>query len=288
MKNNKLDYIINRLNQIIVRLKNHHIDSFSAQIAFYMLLSIFPFLIVLFMVLTNLSVSYAEQLDSVYKLIPTEAATIIKDYLEYSASITSGGKLTSLVFVALWMSSNAMTALMKSFNMAYDIIETRGYFKKKILGMLCSILTIILIISALIIPNAGVNFMAFIRKYIEIPEMDLYIFNIIKWALSIVGFIITLGGLYIILPNKRVTIKEAMPGATMAFLGLVLNSFLFSYFVKEYSRYSIVYGGLAAVIILLMWLFLCGIILMLGVEINSFIQLKKVNRKKIQKNVDNS
>ncbi len=267
-------------NEIVKRIKSHHIESFSSQIAFFMLLSIFPYLIILFMILSQMSVSYAQEMTSIYNMIPDDAAKIIKDYLEYSAEITGGGGLSSLVVVSIWMSSNAMTALMKAFNVAYNIEETRNYFKRKVIGIVCTMLTILLIITALIIPNVAMILMSYIRKYLTIPEMNMQLFINIKNIMSLLVFIFVLGGLYVILPNKKIRAKEVIPGTIFSFFSLVFISYLFSYFVNEYSKYSLVYGGLAAVIILLIWLFICGLIIMFGAELNSIISEKNVRQRR--------
>lgn len=264
--------------EMIKRINDHYIESFSSQIAFFMLLSIFPYLIILFMILTNMSLSYSEEMTTIYRMMPDEVATIIKDYLEYSAEITGSGVLSPLVIISIWISSNAMTALMKALNMAYNVTETRKYIHRKLISVVCTLMTIILITIALLIPNIGVIFMTYIRKYLIIPEINIEFINFVKNVISITVFIFILGLLYYILPNKKFKVSSVIPGTIFSFFGLLFISYLFSYFVKEYSRYSLLYGGLAAVIILLMWLFLCGIILMIGGEINS-MKLEKRKKK---------
>ena len=76
----------------------------------------------------------------------------------------------------------------------------------------------------------------------------------------------------------KLKIKDVMVGTIFSFFGLLMISYLFGYFVKEFSRYSLVYGGLAAVIILMMWLYLCGHILMIGGEMNAMRRKKRLSR----------
>lgn len=270
------------VKNLLSRMKNHHIESFSSQIAFYLMLSIFPFLILLFMFLTNLSISYAEQMAYIYKVIPKEAASVIKDYLEYSKQF-SNSALSPLLIISIWMSSNAIVALMKAVNIAYDIPESRNYFVRKFIAILCTLMTIVLIVTALIIPTVGMNIMNFVRRYLDIPEMQIQIFNSIRILISFIVFIFVLGALYFILPNKKLKLKDIIPGTIFSFLGLMIISYLFAYFVTEFSSYSVVYGSLAAVIILLIWMFLCGMILMLGGELNAIYEERKLNIEKIQK-----
>jgi len=228
------------------------------------------------MLLTNLSISYADEMITIYKVIPEEAAVVIQDYLEYTKQF-SNSFLSPLIVISIWMSSNAIIALMKAFNVAYAIEETRNYFYRKLIAIVCTIMTLLLIIGGLVIPNIGIYVMNFIRRYMEVPEMNETFFRYFKALISLGIFVIVLGSLYFILPNKKVKFKEVIPGTIFSFLGLVIISYLFAYFVREFSRYSIVYGSLAAVIILLIWLFLCGLILMLGGEINA-IKYEKMKK----------
>lgn len=268
------------LKSLLQRIKDHHIESFSAQIAYFVFLSIFPYLILLFMFITKLSLSYVNEMEVLYSMIPSEAANIIKDFLSYSSELSTDKILSPLVIVSIWVSSNATLALMKSFNIAYNIVETRNYFYKKIIGIIATLITIVLIVIALFIPSLLILFLSTARQYVEIPEMSIILFNIIRRVISISSLFIVLGSLYIILPNKKIAIKSVIPGTVFSVLGLGVISYFFSYFVTEYSRYSLVYGGIAAVIILLVWLFLCGMILMLGGEINSILdEMKEFSEK---------
>lgn len=268
------------IKEILVRLKEHHVESFSSQIAFFMMLSIFPFLILLFMFLTELSLEAAEGMTDIYKVIPDQASGIIKDYLEYSEQF-SNKVFSPILVVAIWMSSNAVTALMKAVNIAYNLEETRNYVVRKGLAILYTLLIILVILTAIVIPNMGAFAMGYVRKYIEIPEMNLIIFNMLRVVVSATVLFLVLAFLYKTLPNMKLKYKAVMPGTIFAFFGLMLTSFLFSKFVQDYAQYSLVYGSLAAVIVLMIWLFLCGMILMLGSEINAIKYMLKQEKKQM-------
>jgi membrane protein len=174
--------------------------------------------------------------------------------------------------------------MMDALNMAYDQDESRSYFKKKILSVMTTLLTLVLIISALVLPNIGVYVVSFLRKFFYIPQVPELLFNIVKFVLASGIFFTILATLYFALPNCKLKIKEILPGTGFSFIGLLIISNLFGYFVKEFSRYSLVYGGLAAVIILMMWLYLCGHIIMIGGEINAMTTQKyKENHSKQSK-----
>jgi len=220
------------------------------------------------MLLTNLSISYQDQMVYIYNVVPEAVASIIQDHLDYSKQF-SNAVYWPLILTSLWLSSNAMVALMNAFNMAYDIKESRKYHRRKLIGMMTTVLTMILIVSALIIPNVGTYVMDTLRRYLPVPHIPDHLFNLVRFALGGFIFFTVLGILYYVLPNTKVRVKEILPGTLFSFFGLLIISYLFGYFVKEFSRYSLIYGGLAAVIILMMWLYLCGHIIMIGGEMNA-------------------
>lgn len=268
------------LEELIRRIKKHHISSFSSQIAFYMLLSLFPFLILLFMFLTKLSINYIDQMVYIYRVVPEAVEIIIEEYLQYSQQF-SDAIFSPLIFTSLWLSSNATMAMMDALNIAYDITESRPYYFKKIMGIFTTMLTLILIVAALVLPNIGAFILVYVGKVVALPVIPEALFNVIRFSLAAFLFFTILATLYFLLPNTKLKVKEVMPGTIFSFFGLLSISFLFGYFVKEFSRYSLVYGGLAAVIILMMWLYLCGHIIMIGGELNAMKHLKPLKLKKV-------
>ncbi len=264
------------LKELLKRAEEHHLVQFAAQTAYFVMLSIFPFIIILLMLLTSLSLNYTSEINYLYNVLPSAVVDIFVGYLDYSSKF-SDAIFSPILITALWMSTNGIIALMNSLNKAYEIKETRNYFYKKLIAMFMMILVLSLIVAALIIPNIGDSVIEFLRKFISIPPINPYFLLLFKGIIVLSTYFIVISLLYFILPNKKLKYKSIIPGTIFSSIGLALISYLFQVFVREFSKYSLVYGSISAIIVVLIWLYLCGIILIVGGEFNAILCEKKEN-----------
>ncbi|RKD21557.1 membrane protein [Caminicella sporogenes DSM 14501] len=261
--------------QIKNRFKSHNISAFSAQIAYFFLLSFFPFLIFLIAVLSYFSVSFDGAIDILAKVVPNEVTILIKDYVRALMPTRSINVLSVSFFATIWAASRGVDAFIVSLNNSYEIKEGRNFLFKKLLAMIYTILVALSICLALVIPNMGMDFLLWVSKYIEITYYFIKVWYYIRWIIIISILILVLGSLYYIAPNKKMKLIEIIPGTLFATFGWIIISIGFSFFVNNFKNFTIVYGSLAAVIVLMIWLYLSAIILMLGGEINSICSLYK-------------
>ncbi|WIF94165.1 YihY/virulence factor BrkB family protein [Caminicella sporogenes] len=265
--------------QIKNRFKSHNISAFSAQIAYFFLLSFFPFLIFLIAVLSYFSVSFDGAIDILAKVVPNEVTILIKDYVRALMPTRSINVLSVSFFATIWAASRGVDAFIVSLNNSYEIKEGRNFLFKKLLAMIYTILVALSICLALVIPNMGMDFLLWVSKYIEITYYFIKVWYYIRWIIIISILILVLGSLYYIAPNKKIKLIEIIPGTLFATFGWIIISIGFSFFVNNFKNFTIVYGSLAAVIVLMIWLYLSAIILMLGGEINSICSLyKKIHK----------
>jgi len=271
------------------RYKEHHITAFSAQMSYFFILSLFPFLIFLVALIGWFSIDNIEVMTNLSSIIPKEASQIILDYVKTLAS--SGSSIISVSIIAtLWSASKAINALMRALNIVYEVKETRGYFTIRLLGMFYTILFALAIILALVLPSMGMDFFDFIGKYVHIPSGFISTFTSLRWV-SVLTFLgLVLGTAHVVLPNSKITFKTTLPGTAFSLFGWIIISFGFSYFVQNFSRFTIIYGSLAAVIVLMIWMYMSSIILMFGGEINHYIleQTSSKNSKNKRKTKRNS
>lgn len=264
----KFKYIITELPG---RYSAHHVTAFSAQMAYFLVMSIFPALILLIGVLGRLSIEYSWDISGYVNLIPREASFILQEYIK-GLLVEDGGALLSVsgVFM-IYSASRGVNSLMRSLNMAYGIPEDRGFVRVKLLGVFYTIMLFVSIIIALAIPNMGKGFFEFLSVYLPIPVVVTDLSSILGLGIYLITTNLVIGSLYAFLPNKRVAFKQVIPGTVFAITGWWVISKGFSYFVSNFSNLSVVYGSLTAVIILMIWLYLSSTIIMIGGEINSLL-----------------
>lgn len=276
----KKNIILFMIEEIKSRFKYHNISAHGAQLAYFFLLSLFPFLIFLIAILSLFSISLDGALNILAKVAPREAIVIINDYVRTLLPSRSINVLSISFLAAIWSASRAINALIDSLNSAYEVQESRGFIRKRILAMLFTILVAFAIVLALTIPTMGMDFLLWISKYIALSNFVIKVWYYSRWLIIIFILFLVLGSLYLSAPDKAIKFSEIIPGTIFAIIGWIAISLGFSCFVNNFQNYALVYGSLTAIIILMIWLYLSGVILIMGGEMNSLYAIyKKLNQK---------
>ncbi|MCG8539204.1 MAG: YihY/virulence factor BrkB family protein [Clostridia bacterium] len=281
----KKNVIIFIIEEVRSRFRYHNISAYGAQLAYFFLLSLFPFLIFLIAILSNFSISLDGALNTLAKVAPREAIIIINDYIKSLMSTKIINLLSISFLITIWSASRAVNALINALNSAYDIQETRSFIKKRVLAILFTVLIALSIVLALIIPTMGMDFLLWISKYIILSDFVIKLWYYARWLIITLILFLVLGSLYFVAPNTKTRFAEIIPGTIFAIFGWIAISIGFSYFVNNFRNYTLVYGSLGAIIVLMIWLYLSGVILIIGGEINSlysiYIDLNRRERLKI-------
>src|SRR5690606_38463756 len=135
--------------------------------------------------------------------------------------------------------------------------------------ILFTIAMIFVIVVALVLPVFGKQIGFFLFSYFGLSGPFLDIWNTLRWLVSSIILFIVFTGLYWIAPNKKLTCVSVIPGAIFATVGWILTSLAFSFYVSNFGNFSATYGSIGAVIVLMIWFYLSGIIIILGGEINA-------------------
>ncbi|MDK2918760.1 MAG: rane protein [Candidatus Petromonas sp.] len=268
------------IREIKDRFEFHNINAYGAQIAYFFLLSLFPFLIFLIAVLSQLSMSPQGAIDLFAKVAPNEVITVIDDYIKELIPSRSINLLSISFFATIWSASRGLNALIILLNRAYGIKKERNFIMKRVLAIFFTLLVAISIVLVLTIPSMGMNFLLWISRYIGLTDFFISVWYYLRWIVIIAILFSVMGSLYYIAPNKKLKFLEIIPGTLFAICGWILISLGFSFFVNNFRNFTIIYGSLAAIIVLMIWLYLSGIMLVLGGEINSIYSSYIVSKSK--------
>ncbi|MED1607014.1 YihY/virulence factor BrkB family protein [Cytobacillus kochii] len=242
----------------------------AAQLAYFFLLSLFPLLIVLISLLPYLPITQEDIFAIVRDFAPKEIMSLLEDNL--SAVTTKNGALLSIGIIGtLWSASAAINGIMRAFNKAYDVVESRSFVVARGIAMLLTISMVFVFLVALLLPVFGRQIGLFIFDAFGLTEQFLSIWNALRWLASPLIIFIIFSGLYWFAPNKRLTNVTVIPGSLFATIGWILSSYAFSYYVSNFGNYSATYGSIGGIIILMIWFYLTGIIIMIGGEINALL-----------------
>lgn len=244
-----------------------HVSRSAAELAYFLILTFFPILICINAFIGTLHLDPETVLSAAETFVPRESLGVLGDYISYININQSPALLIAGVSMTLFSASAAVRALMNTMDDIYGHDRYKGIWQL-VASMAFSILLLIIIYLSMVVVMTGNWFFHMLEQYLGFrnPMEDW------QW----IRFLLLFGMvLLFVLLIYRISAPGGRPrpplltGGVLAAAALVAFSMLFSWFIGLSSRYSLVYGSLASVIILLVWLYLCGNILILGNVFNS-------------------
>nr|WP_260871713.1 YihY/virulence factor BrkB family protein [Bacillus sp. X1(2014)] len=266
----------------LLRLLWHRVDEddlpgLSAQLAYYFLLSLFPLLIVLFTLLPYFPIPHQDMLGVVRDFAPVEAMDLIEKNVHNIMNHRNGGLLSFGIIGTIWSASNGINAIVKAFNKAYNVKESRSFIVSRGMAILLTFGMIFVLILAIVLPVFGREIGIFLFSQLGYTTEFIKLWNTLSWLVSAIILFLIFTGLYWIAPNVKLKCRSAFPGAAFATIGWIVSSIGLTFYVGNISNYSLTYGSIGAIIVLMIWLYISAFIIILGGEINAFYSEK--NRK---------
>ncbi|WP_018932544.1 YihY/virulence factor BrkB family protein [Gracilibacillus lacisalsi] len=278
----KNPFVNNRLvrfiKQLIERITRDDVPGLAAQLSYFFLLSLFPFMIFLITLVGYLPFDEINVMNFVATYAPEEIVTMLNDNLGQIMNNRNGGLLSIGIIGTLWSASNGINALVRSFNKAYNIEEERSFIVMRGISIILTIAMLLVIVVAFLLPIFGKMIGVYLFSFFGLSQGFLDMWNTLRWVISSIIFFIVLTMLYRMAPSKRVYFKHVYIGAIFATICWQLTSLAFSYYVTSMGNYSATYGSLGGVIILMIWFYLSGMIIIVGGEINAQIEKRARNR----------
>ncbi|MFJ8071316.1 YihY/virulence factor BrkB family protein [Peribacillus sp. NPDC096447] len=271
---------INFSKKLIKEIKEDRVTGLAAEQAYYYLLALFPLLILLLSLLPYLNIDIQTALDTIKTFMPAETMEVIEKNIINILSERNGGLLTFGFLGTIWSASNGMNAFIHSMNIAYDVEETRNFIKARFISIVLTLCLVVAFIVMLGLPVFGKVILDLLQQVIPIPEETQILFSLLRWVIAVVVISLVLAFLYRFAPNKSFPIKHVIPGAVTATVLWLAISLGFSFYVSNFANYSSTYGSLGGVIILMLWLYLSGLIFVIGGEINAILHRQNSIPKK--------
>lgn len=224
--------------------------------------------------------------ENVVELAGDFAPGAIDSFLDiYVGEIVSDGRLSLTIVsavVLLWSASKGVFAIIGGLNSVYEIKESRNYFVIRFVAMFYTFAFILILIVALLLMVFGDGLNDILYSLFPNLKGLVYIVSSLRFILGFLILVLFFSIIYKTLPNGKMKFVDQIPGAVITSAGWVSFSILFSFFVDNFSNYANVYGSLSAIIILMLWLYICMYIMFIGAEINCILTAK-VNE--IQQNI---
>jgi membrane protein len=246
----------------------------AAALAYYFLFALFPALLFMTALLGLLPIPNLMDrlMDYVSQALPGDAASIIEKTLGEIIAGAGGGLLSIGVLGALWAGSNGMSSIMSALNVAYDVKETRPWWKTKLLAIGLTLGFSVFILSALVLIIFGPKIGETVAGWVGLGAAFTFVWNIVSIPIVMVLVAIGIGLVYYLAPAVEQHWRWVTPGSAVALVLWLGASFALRFYVTNFANYNATYGSIGGVILLMLWLYLSGMALLLGAEVNAEIE----------------
>lgn len=245
----------------------------SAELSYYLLFSIFPLLLVISTLMSAMKISQVTILN-ILSLLPGDIqrviSPIITRYIGSMSPFTFIGRIFVFTILGIYFMSRTMSSLMHTVNRIYKIPNRRGGIGQLIFEVLTAAGLIFAIVFTFILWILGRSIRLLVLKYLSIslPEQ-------LAWLWGWGRFLIAIGLMFLFIlilcylcPNCIMKLKDALPGALFTLVAWIICTVIFTFYITNISQYDALYGSISAIMILMLWLYLTGIVLILGFELN--------------------
>lgn len=249
----------------------------SAQLSYYFLLALFPALLFLTSLLGYLAGEDNQLRQGLFNylaaVLPGEASKLVAETVTDVTQSSGGGKLSFGILATFWAASNGMGAISESLNAAYDLKESRPWWKVRLTAVGLTLALTLLIVTALVLVLYGGDIAEVVSGKLGMGEVFETAWKVLQWPLVLVFVLVAFALIYFFGPDSHdQDWKWITPGAVVGVALWLLISFAFKAYLSYFNSYSATYGSLGAVIILMLWFYFTGTAILVGGEINSEIE----------------
>ena len=258
----------------------HDLLDRAASLSYYFLFALFPALLFLTALLGLLPVpALTDQLLLyVARVLPADAASLLAKTV---GEIVTGAR-SSLVSIgvlgALWAASSGMVSISHALNRAFDVPDTRTWWRHRLEALGLTIWFSILTVAALLLFVFGERIGEGIAQWLGVGEAFTRTWNIARWPALTAFVLVGIMLVYQLAPATRQHWRRVTPGAMFALAGWLLASYALRLYVRYFGNYNATYGSIGGVILLMLWFYLSGLALLVGAEINSQIRRAQLER----------
>lgn len=261
---------------MIRRYYVHDVARDSAALTYYLMFAIFPLLIFVSTLLGVLELDIASITAVLAPILPSDVVDIIRTYLEYVAANQSRQLLWFSLVFSIWFPMRSTGCLMHSLRKAFGRSAPENILLGQLRTLLFTIWMIFVIGLTLALVVVGRRALYFLSGFLPLSETFISVWGYLRFIILGLVMAISLGILYQLALGQRRPLREVLPGVGSSLAAWLLLSMAFSYYVENMARYAQLYGSIATIVVVLLWLYMSGQVLILGAELSASL----IHRKK--------
>lgn len=269
----------NRIKRYVLRVmevvNSHHTGAYAAQAAYFFVLSMIPIILLLLTMVQFTSLTKDYIMTAVLQAFPTTVEGLIESIVDQVYS-QSGTIIPITLLVALWSAGRGVLSITTGLNCVYESRETRNYIYLRVRASLYTVIFLIAIILSLVLSVFGNRIAIMLNEHfpVLIRLTDLLIRSRTLITLCVLTLFWDL--VYKYLPNRKnigkTTMKKQLPGAIFTACAWQIISFIFSIYLDIFTGFTTMYGSLTMIILIMLWLYMCMYVILLGGEVNAILQ----------------
>lgn len=256
-----------RIKMFIRKCRNDNISAYAAQSAFFIILSIIPFLMLFISLVQYTPVTKGMVMTVVDKTMPAYLTSFLISVIEeiYTRNV---GLMSAAAVAAIWASAKGIQYLSNGLNAVYDIMETRNYLRLRVRAIVYTLVLVAAIVLALMLLVFGNSIQGVLME--NVPLVGELTGGILKLRtlIMLAVFILFFAVLFKMLPNRKASLRSQLPGSVLCALAWSAFSYGLSVYVDKFNGFSM-YGSLTAIVLLMLWMYFCMYILLICGEFNN-------------------
>lgn len=262
------------LRSLMAATTEDNVFNGAAALAFYLTFAMFPALVALMSVIPYLPVADVDAaiMDVVGRTLPDEAAILVEGIVADVTSQDRGGLLSLGLVATLWVASSGMYAIMQQLNITYGVVEARSFLRGRATALVLSVAFGLLVLGSFSLVVLGGTIEGVLGRWLGYPDALVTVFAALRWGLVVTATMLGIAFIYRFAPNVRRPLRFIWPGSVFATALLILASLGFSVYIANFGNYSATYGSIGAVIVLMFWLYIAGLVILVGSEINALLE----------------
>jgi len=247
----------------------------AAALSYYFVFAIFPALLFLTSLLGMLP--NPDLMNSIMAYVaqamPADAASIVERTLSEVVGGARGSLLSIGALAALWAASGGLSAMMTALSVTYDVQDSRSWWKRKMIALGLTFALAIVLLSAAALMVFGGSIGRFLGNTVGMGDVAVLVWSIVQWPLGVVFLVFGIALLYYAAPAvEHRKWYWITPGSLVATLGWIAMSLGLRFYLSHFSNYTATYGSITGVMLLMLWLYLTGLVLLVGAEVNAEIE----------------
>ena len=262
------------IRKLYRRWSDNAITDRAAQLTYYFVFALFPFLFFLVTLTAYLPLQSAMQdmLARLDQLMPGQAMAIVQDQLQKLLTVQRPKLLTVSLALASWSASRGVDAIRTALNLAYDVKESRPFWRTQSMAIGITVIGAVVVLVSITLIALGGKGGEWLADRLGVEQVYAMVWGFLRWPITMFLIMFVAATLYYVLPDVEQEWRFITPGSVVGTALWLLSTWGFTQYAEHFGKYDVTYGSIGGVIVLLTWLYLTGLIFILGGEINAILE----------------